>query len=144
MALYRLRVQTDLDISLSPGDQLFYISSEDMASSFGISNAAPDSIKYLGIIKRIGPISQQGVFVDGQLQITENGLNKGDIEFESEAPADQIEAMTDFDFIFFRKNEEVNKSGLKGYYMQTTFRNNDYNNPAELFAISSEVSGSSK
>tara|TARA_R100001224_G_scaffold29795_1_gene16473 strand:- start:873 stop:1307 length:435 start_codon:yes stop_codon:yes gene_type:complete len=144
MALYRLRVQTDLDISLSPGDQLFYISSEDMASSFGISNAAPDSIKYLGIIKRIGPIAQQGVFVDGQLQITENGLNKGDIEFESEAPTDQIEAMTDFDFIFFRKNEEVNKSGLKGYYMQTTFINNDYNNPAELFAIGSEVSGSSK
>ena len=144
MALYKLTVQTDLDISLSPGDQLLYISFEDITDTFGIEHVGTTGIKVLGDITRIGPIGQQGFFLDGEFQITENGLNQDEIEFESTASADAIEAITDSDFIFFRKNQVVNKSGLKGYYMQTTFKNNDYSNPAELFAIGSEVGGSSK
>ena len=144
MALYKLTVQTDLDISLSPGDQLLYISAEDITDTFGIEHVGTTGIKVLGDITRIGPIGQQGFFLDGEFQITENGLSQDEIEFESTASADAIEAITDSDFIFFRKNQVVNKSGLKGYYMQTTFKNNDYSNPAELFAIGSEVVGSSK
>jgi|5_EtaG_2_1085323.scaffolds.fasta_scaffold68435_2 hypothetical protein len=144
MALYRLTVQTDLDISLSPGDQLLYISAEDITDTFGVEHVGATGVKVLGDITRIGPIGQQGFIVDGEFQITENGLNQGEIEFESTASADAIEQITDSDFIFFRKNQVVNKSGLKGYYMQTTFKNNDYSNPVELFGIGSEVGGSSK
>ena len=144
MALYKLKVQTDLDISLSPGDQLLYISFEDITDTFGIEHVEAANVKVLGDITRIGPIGQQGFLIDGEFQITENALSQDEIEFESTASADAIEAITDSDFIFFRKNQVVNKSGLKGYYMQTTFKNNDFENPAELFAIGSEVSGSSK
>ena len=122
MALYKLTVQTDLDISLSPGDQLLYISAEDITDTFGIEHVGTTGIKVLGDITRIGPIGQQGFFLDGEFQITENGLSQDEIEFESTASADAIEAITDSDFIFFRKNQVVNKSGLKGYYMQTTFK----------------------
>ena len=46
-------------------------------------------------------------------------------------------------FIMFAKNNSVNNGGLKGYYAEVTMRN-DINEEAELFAISSEVSPSSK
>ena len=47
------------------------------------------------------------------------------------------------DYIMFEKNKQVNTSGLKGYYADVTFTNYS-NNYAELFAISSEVTPSSK
>jgi len=46
-------------------------------------------------------------------------------------------------FFSFAKNTIANESGLKGYYADITFKN-DSNNYAELFAISSEVTPSSK
>ena len=46
-------------------------------------------------------------------------------------------------FILFSKNIEVNQSGLKGYYADVTFKNHS-NEAIELFAISSDVSISSK
>ena len=47
------------------------------------------------------------------------------------------------DFLVFLKNTTINKSGLKGYYADVQFVNNSIN-AAELFAVSSEVSESSK
>jgi hypothetical protein len=47
-------------------------------------------------------------------------------------------------FLSFKKDCAVNNSGLKGYFALATFLNNDYNNKNELFAISSQVSFSSK
>tara|TARA_R100001510_G_scaffold15395_1_gene12900 strand:- start:622 stop:990 length:369 start_codon:yes stop_codon:yes gene_type:complete len=47
-------------------------------------------------------------------------------------------------FLMFSKNKLINNSSLNGYYADVTFRNNDVNNKAEIFAINSEVSQSSK
>tara|TARA_R110002012_G_scaffold281784_1_gene471318 strand:+ start:82 stop:462 length:381 start_codon:yes stop_codon:yes gene_type:complete len=47
-------------------------------------------------------------------------------------------------YIFFGKNESVNTSGVKGYYANAKFVNNNYVESAELFAVSSEVKESSK
>tara|TARA_R100000700_G_scaffold23426_1_gene30258 strand:- start:3583 stop:3924 length:342 start_codon:yes stop_codon:yes gene_type:complete len=46
-------------------------------------------------------------------------------------------------FIMFSKPIEVNKSSVRGYYADVTFKNTS-NKRAELFAISSEVAPSSK
>ena len=46
-------------------------------------------------------------------------------------------------FIFFVKNQVVNMSGLSGYYANARFQN-DSKVKAELFAVSSEVTESSK
>ena len=46
-------------------------------------------------------------------------------------------------FIMFSKNNTVNNGSLKGYYAEVTMRN-DITEEAELFAVGSEVSPSSK
>jgi hypothetical protein len=46
-------------------------------------------------------------------------------------------------FIFFAKNKQVNTSSLLGYYASVNFVNNS-TKKAELFAIGSEISESSK
>tara|TARA_R110000787_G_scaffold166778_4_gene279778 strand:+ start:10916 stop:11179 length:264 start_codon:yes stop_codon:yes gene_type:complete len=47
------------------------------------------------------------------------------------------------DYIFFSKNISVNESSLKGYHADVTLEN-DSSVKAELFAVSSEVTISSK
>ena len=46
-------------------------------------------------------------------------------------------------YILFAKDIQVNESSLKGYYADVTFENSS-NTKTELFAISSEVTSSSK
>jgi len=47
-------------------------------------------------------------------------------------------------FLMYSKSKLINNSSLNGYYAEVTFRNSDVNNQAEIFAINSEVSQSSK
>jgi len=47
-------------------------------------------------------------------------------------------------FLSFKKNDNANISSLAGYFASTTFVNNDNENYAELFAVSSEATFSSK
>tara|TARA_R100001480_G_scaffold128347_2_gene125927 strand:+ start:705 stop:1157 length:453 start_codon:yes stop_codon:yes gene_type:complete len=47
-------------------------------------------------------------------------------------------------FLSFKKNDNANVSSLAGYFASTTFVNNDNENYAELFAVSSEATFSSK
>ena len=51
--------------------------------------------------------------------------------------------LDDESFIMFKKDEKINSTGLKGYYTEVKFENNSAEK-AELFAVSSEVSQSSK
>jgi len=51
--------------------------------------------------------------------------------------------ITSGQFIFFAKDIQVNESSLKGYYADVTFENSS-KTKTELFAISSEVTSSSK
>ena len=48
------------------------------------------------------------------------------------------------DFIFFAKDNEVNMSSVLGYYALAEFKNNDYDNKAELFATACGITESSK
>ena len=47
------------------------------------------------------------------------------------------------DYIFFGKNTEIETSGISGYYAEVTMKN-DSTEKAELFAVSSELTLSSK
>jgi hypothetical protein len=47
------------------------------------------------------------------------------------------------DFIMFAKDSSANMSGVKGYYMEVTIKNNS-TGPAELFTLGSETNVSSK
>jgi hypothetical protein len=49
-----------------------------------------------------------------------------------------VNELTDTSFIFFGKDNEINTSGLLGYYAEVTMKNSrtDY---AELFAVNSEI-----
>jgi hypothetical protein len=47
------------------------------------------------------------------------------------------------DYVFFGKDTKVNTSGLKGYYAEVEMKN-DSTVQAELFAVSSEITPSSK
>ena len=50
---------------------------------------------------------------------------------------------TSTSFICFAKDTRVNLSGLTGYFAEVEFRNTS-NRPAEMFAVGSEITGSSK
>jgi|TARA_R110002167_G_scaffold24849_5_gene86944 hypothetical protein len=50
---------------------------------------------------------------------------------------------TNQDYVFFSKNISVNESSIKGYHANVTMENNS-NTKSELFAVSSEVTISSK
>ena len=56
---------------------------------------------------------------------------------------DMVATVSPEDVIMYSKDVSVNKSGVKGYYSEVTLTNNSAN-PIELFAISSEITPSSK
>ena len=70
-------------------------------------------------------------------QITDLGENY--IQVESSLDPANISG-----FLMYSKSKVANNSSLNGYYAEVTFRNSDVNHQAEIFAINSEVSQSSK
>jgi len=50
---------------------------------------------------------------------------------------------TSSSFICFVKDTRINLSGLTGYFAEVEFRNTS-NRPSEMFAVGSEITGSSK
>ena len=83
--------------------------------------------------------SNQGVLGDPQYAGEVTGIYSEKIEVNVGngvvVPADA--------FIFFSKNITVNESSLKGYYADLTLENSS-NKKAELFAITSNITASSK
>jgi hypothetical protein len=67
------------------------------------------------------------------------GLGENYIDVESSLDPADISG-----FLMYSKSKVINNSSLNGYYAEVTFRNSDVNNQAEIFAINSEVSQSSK
>lgn len=59
------------------------------------------------------------------------------------ATTGDISGLNDTSFIFFGKDNEINTSGLVGYYAEVEFVNNS-TEYAELFAVNSEIFVSSK
>ena len=67
----------------------------------------------------------------------------GNNYIEIASPVCVLEKPSDDDFIMFQKDRTVNNTSLLGYYAEIKLRNNSTER-AELFALSSEVSPSSK
>lgn len=109
------------NISLSIGDTVYALNIQtagDDESNNTIDVVDYDSYQYIGIVSKI----------EGDV-ITAN----------SDIPTDQLVGK----FLLFSKNAEVNRAGIKGYYADVRLRNNTTKR-AELFAVSSETSQSSK
>lgn len=81
---------------------------------------------------RVGTVTAIGLDADGNdiLTIDENNPAGGQVPLLG-------------DYILFIKNQVINMNGLSGYYADVVFENNS-KVKAELFAVGSEVTESSK
>ena len=101
--------------SIQIGDVAYYVDNVNATTvGYNISDEAPIEI---GIITSIG-----GNFIKVETVI-------------NEPPADS--------FIMFQKDRKVNNTSLLGYYAEVKLSNNS-TEKAELFALSSEITASSK
>jgi len=116
-----LTFSEELNSSLQIGDTVWYINT---GQAGGYDAAQSSLAKKLGIVKNI---------------INQNENNKIIVSnnFISESPA------LDDVFIMFSKDSRANTSSLVGYYAQVSLENNS-KEKIELFAVSSEISQSSK
>ena len=118
---------TKLNASLQIGDYVFSSSTQvnGAYSVQGVSSFINGDIQ-LGRIKSITtPTSTSGYVIEVQLD------NATILPSAS-------------DYFYFVKDSRVNKSGLKGYYAEIKFENTDKAKKSELFAISTEITESSK
>tara|TARA_B110000908_G_scaffold97489_1_gene115108 strand:- start:442 stop:822 length:381 start_codon:yes stop_codon:yes gene_type:complete len=118
---------TKLNASLQVGDYVFSSSTQTNGaySVQGVSSFINGDIQ-LGRVKSITtPTSTSGYVIEVQLD------NATILPSAS-------------DYFYFVKDSRVNKSGLKGYYAEIKFENTDKAKKSELFAISTEITESSK
>tara|TARA_Y100000310_G_C20102675_1_gene543471 strand:+ start:125 stop:523 length:399 start_codon:yes stop_codon:yes gene_type:complete len=132
MATIVINFDHDINDSLQIGDDVYYCPNQSRGGFDTVDNA---NIPSTGIV-RIGnctvvdrEINGMSILVNPDLNVTEhdfitNGIGLGD-------------------FIMFSKSNQANLSSLLGYYAEVTLQN-DSPEEAELFAISAEVSESSK
>ena len=112
-----LTFNTPLNISVNVGDIVFH--SPVSTGIYDISSG----YKTVGAIK----------------DITDRNTNQPVIEI-----ADPVISTPSIgDFIFFAKSNEVNSSGLKGYYAKVKMQN-DSDKKAELFSVGADIQQSSK
>ena len=122
-----------LNISLTPGDQVWYT---DPIASGGYSTSAisltgspsMNNPQLLGVVVSVSGVNSNQiseVVVTNSVLLTAPVLNANQTYF------------------MFRKNRKVNLASLTGYYAEARLINNS-KEKAELFAVSSEVVQSSK
>jgi hypothetical protein len=107
--------------SMQVGDFIYFISTTALG---GFNYQNEDGTRFLGEVLNIS--------------VSGNTTNIS-VNYDST----QISLPAIGDFIFFAKDKQVNVSGLLGYYASVNFVNNS-TKKAELFAIGSEISESSK
>ena len=115
-----------LNMSLQVGDTIWYA---DTSASGGYDTAAKDAINKLGTVE----------FVSHQYRAHK-------IKVSNYVPAGTTTLtppLTTNSFIMFSKNNKVNLGKVKGYYAEVNLKNNS-TEKAELFAVSSEITQSSK
>lgn len=118
---------TKLNASLQVGDYVFSSSTQTNGAYDvqGVSSFVNGDIQ-LGRVKSItDPVSSTGYIVEVELD-------------------DVLVLPSSSDYFYFVKDSRVNKSGLKGYYAEVKFENTDNTKKSELFAISAEMTESSK
>jgi hypothetical protein len=106
-----------INASMQVNDILYYVKSSDLSN-----NVSPTDIVKYGPIKNI---NNNNIIVDQENYV----LNNPELE--------------QGDFIMFAKNPVVNKSTVTGHYAKARFKNNSTEH-AEIFAVSSEITISSK
>ena len=140
MALYKILIDGfqsesfNLKELVDIGDTLYINKVDTMLDQGNVSYSTTTPVE-LGQVVRVGPQSAN----------TLQGLNSmvsNEIHFES-GQQDLLGQYESGGYITCSKNKSVNKSGIKGYYAEVTFKNNA-NSPVELFSIGSQVIGSSK
>jgi hypothetical protein len=111
---------SSVNISAQVGDMIYYISGNN-----------ENNVRFLGKITNIDTVSISNSTASGTTNITVI-YNSAEVSLPPSGA-----------FIFFAKNKQVNTSSLLGYYASVNFVNNS-TKKAELFAIGSEISESSK
>tara|TARA_Y100001972_G_C7574079_1_gene288114 strand:+ start:291 stop:668 length:378 start_codon:yes stop_codon:yes gene_type:complete len=121
-----LTLQTDINISLSPGDTVWYTASGTSIKGYYTANKS-------GIVK-LGTVES----IDKENKIIEVS------RFHDPADPNVVPPTLGPDhFLMFSKPNSFNTSGLKGYYAEVRLDNNS-TEKVELFAVGSEISQSSK
>tara|TARA_R110002020_G_scaffold56307_1_gene155905 strand:- start:13 stop:378 length:366 start_codon:yes stop_codon:yes gene_type:complete len=121
MPYKKITLNNVYNTSLQVGDIAYYVALSITTGSFPGYNPPPtadiDDLTEIGVIHEIGS-------------------NYIIVEFINDD-------WSDGDFIMFSKNKKVNNTSLLGYYAEVKLSNNS-TEKAELFALSSEVTPSSK
>jgi len=101
----------------------------------GVQGGACDNIYFVTISggKQVGNVK-----LIGECVAIDNSTNTITVDYNSGIPLPNTG-----DYLFFAKNSNINTPGLMGYYAEVEMTN-DSTQHAELFAVSSDVSESSK
>ena len=126
-ALDDLRLQVNsINTSMQVGDDLYYVKAANLTGNVDPANI----IKYDNTIGEI-------------LSTNFPNYTMHEIIVEQANYVLNLPELEQGDFIMFAKNKTINNSSISGYYADLEFKNNS-TKKAELFAVASEISESSK
>tara|TARA_R100000700_G_C3168385_1_gene143301 strand:- start:954 stop:1334 length:381 start_codon:yes stop_codon:yes gene_type:complete len=126
MATWTIQIPRNQYTSLQVGDEVY--SASNLVSGSGFQQMSTGL--RLGDIASINNTTS----LDDGTETTTLVINA----FNTGGPSPSIN-----DFVFFVKDSKVNMTSLLGYFAKMQFKNNDRDR-AELFAVSTEISESSK
>jgi hypothetical protein len=109
----------NINISVQVGDLIFYVATTSSAGGFDFSNA---------------PQLLFGTVIE---------INGAELTVEYDDTNNPNPPPSAGDYIMFAKDQCINKSGIKGYYLKARFVNN-HKHKGELYSVGTEVSESSK
>ena len=120
----------DINESLQPGDQVYYCPNQPLGGFDTVDNENDPST---------------GIVLIGDCIRIDRNVNTILVNVSAPPPQDAViaNAITVGDFLMFSKDNKANLSSILGYYAETTFMN-DSPEKAELYAVSTEFSESSK
>ena len=132
MLLQTLTFSGNINVSLQPGDIIYYSTPQSIGASGINTVGAATNVVTFGVCTAV--------------------FNEGSTTTVPVVPPHSIVVSYDNnttlppavgDYIMFSKNKQVNSSGVKGYFAKVEFKNSS-TEKAELFSIGSQVSESSK
>ena len=121
--------EEDMNDSIEIGDKVYYINNPTNYASSGFTTSDGDDGESNMIL--IGTVCGFASTSDSFTIYAEQPENT------------TFETLGNGDFIFFSKDNVVNTSSVVGYYNEVIFENSSPE-PAELFAVSCDISESSK
>ena len=111
-----------------------------------LSNTISNTSLQVGDFAYYTLVNPDGIAMTGNAnpigEITSVGVNYIIVDNPGSIPPSGLVAAGNC-FLLFRKNNKVNKSGIKGYYAKIRLKNNSTDR-VELFSVGSEITESSK